>query len=183
MQSNYGCPAFSKFWLVPKISATETPLPNQACFCLFREIPMLTFDSTFAFPSRPEFQDQVQAVSTLNDAVQCHQNTLKRKTRCTCWWALFVLLGQENFRKPSSDWSEQVTPQKSLCNCHPYTVLRCHSGLLSLLGFGYSLWIFKVNFLMNSGVLNTIQKLHLLDFVPFAQWSPLHVIQKLKKIK
>lgn len=110
MQSNYGCPAFSKFWLVPKISATETPLPNQACFCLFRGIPMLTFDSTFAFPSRPEFQDQVQAVGTLNDAVQCHQNTLKRKTRCTCWWALFVLLGQENFRKPSSDWSEQVTP-------------------------------------------------------------------------
>lgn len=116
--------------------------PNQACFCLSRQIPTLTFDSTFAFSSRPEFQDQVYAVSTLNEAVQCHPNTLKRKVGCICWWALVVLLRQENFRKPSSDWSTHVTPPVTKQVLSTYCSKMSLWPTCSFLSFGYSLWTF-----------------------------------------
>lgn len=76
--------------------------PSQACFYLFRYIPKLTFDSTFAFPSRPEFQDQVHAVSTQMMLFNAIKTPWREKMRCICWWALAVLLGQENFRKPKT---------------------------------------------------------------------------------
>lgn len=139
----------------------------------------------FFSSSRYKFQGQhVYAVSILSNAFQHHQNTLKRKMRCICWWALVVLLRQGNFRKSSRDWSTHVAtsvikqPTSSLrCSCTSCSKIPLWVSY-SFFSFGYSLWIVLKSLLMNSGVLNANHKSHLLYFVHFAQQTPFHSTQK-----
>lgn len=91
----------------------------------------------FFSSSRYKFQGQhIHAVSILNDAFQHHQNTLKRKMRCICRWALVVLLRQGNLESLLGT-EAHMSQHQSLSNQHPaldalaHPALRSHSGFLT----------------------------------------------------